>query len=1043
MKIHEVSIRRPVAILMAVFVVLVLGVVSFSKIPIDLLPNIDFPIAIVSTSYSGVGPKEIESIVTKNIENAVATVSNVKTISSNSSEGNSVVIAEFNSGTDMEYATLQMREKIDMVKRFLPAEVENPMVMKIDPNMLPVVSLGVSDGVDEVELKRFVDEKIKPRIERLNGVASVAVSGGKTREIQVDVEPEKMAGYNITFNQIISALQSENLNQPGGTVEFGNKSLLIRSVGEFKKVEDISNIPLVLPTGNIIYIRDIAKIRDGYKETSSYTRMDGQNSIGVTVQKQSTANTVKVVNEVKKEIENIKKEYPNIKINLVFDQGQFIEESIKNVSSSAIMGGILAIFILIVFLKNIRTTLIIGTSIPISIIATFVLIYFSGISLNMVSLGGLALGVGMLVDNAIVVLENIYRYRLEGYDRIKAAMLGTQEVGASVMASTLTTVAVFLPIVFVEGVTAQIFKELALTVTFSLLASLVVALTLIPMLSSKLLKVSETNDEMDKNKFHKLLSKWDDMLDAIDNYYRKALAWVLHHRKTTVLTVLTIFILGIGCIFFVGTEYFPTMDQGQFTVNIKLPQGSLLKETNSITERVEKIISEVPEIEKVFVNVGTSGNVGLSTGGNSNNTSSINGTLKPIKDRKRSTAEVVDDIRSKVSLIPGADIKINEVSSGMMGGAGGGSAISIKVSGRELEELVNIAKEVEDSIKGVDGIRQVKNSLSQGRPEAQVYVNRDKASYYGLGTYQVSSALRMAVEGRVSTRYKVDGKEIDVRVQLPKEDRNSYDTLKNIKINTPMGTEVTLSDIAEIKIEQGPTVINRESQERYVSVTADVFGRDVGSVSKDVENKITAITPPAGYSIEMGGQQKEIVEAFSSLALALILSVILVYMVMAAQFESLLHPFTIMFSVPVAYSGSAFALFITRRALSVPAFIGVIMLAGIVVNNAIVLVDYINILRKSGMSMKDAILKAGPTRLRPILMTTLTTLLGLLPLALGIGEGAELQAPLATVVIGGLLTSTLLTLVIVPVIYTLFDDLAKKIKSKIYRNKLNEKELTI
>lgn len=1043
MKIHEVSIRRPVAILMTVFIVLVLGAVSFSKIPIDLLPNIDLPIAIVSTSYSGVGPKEIESIVTQNIENAVATVSNIKTISSNSSEGNSIVIAEFNSGTDMEYATLQMREKIDMVKRFLPAEVENPMVMKIDPNMLPVVSLGVSDGLDEVELKRFVDEKIKPRVERLNGVASVAVSGGKTREIQIDVEPQKMAGYNITFNQIISALQSENLNQPGGTVEFGDKSLLVRTVGEFKSIEDILNIPLILPTGNIIYIRDVGKVKDNYKETNSYTRMDGQNSIGITVQKQSTANTVKVVNAVKKEIENIKKEYPNIKINLVFDQGQFIEQSIKSVSSSAVMGGILAIFILIVFLKNIRTTLIIGTSIPISIIATFVLIYFSGISLNMVSLGGLALGVGMLVDNAIVVLENIYRYRLEGHDRIKAAMLGTQEVGASVMASTLTTVAVFLPIVFVEGVTAQIFKELALTVTFSLLASLVVALTLIPMLSSKLLKVEEVYEDKDKNKLHKLLSKWDELLDAIDNYYRKVLMWVLEHRKKTILTVGIIFILGITSIAFVGTEYFPTMDQGQFTVNIKLPEGALLNETNAVTERVEKILSEIPELEKVFVNVGTSGNVGLSINGNNNNTASIDGTLKSIKNRKRSTSEIVDEIRGKVGLIPGADIKINEVSSSMMGGAGGSSAIDIKVSGRDLEELVIIAKEVEENIKGVEGIRQVKNSLSSGRPEAQIYVNRNKAAYYGLGTYQVSSALRIAVEGRVSTRYKVDGKEIDVRVQLPKEDRNSYDTLKNTKITTPMGTEVTLSDIAEVKIEQGPTVIRREGQERYVSVTADVFGRDVGSVSKDVENKIKTIAPTSGYTIEMGGQQKEIVEAFGSLALALLLSVLLVYMVMAAQFESLLHPFTIMFSVPIAYSGSAFALFISRRALSVPAFIGVIMLAGIVVNNAIVLVDYINILRKEGMGMKVAILKAGPTRLRPILMTTLTTLLGLLPLALGIGEGAELQAPLATVVIGGLLTSTILTLVIVPVIYTLFDDISVKIKNKFLNKKTQKTSLDI
>jgi hydrophobic/amphiphilic exporter-1 (mainly G- bacteria), HAE1 family len=1030
MKIHEVSIRRPVAVFMCVLIVLVLGGVSLLRLPIDLMPQINFPMAIVSTTYSGVGPQEMESIVTKNIENAVATVSNIKTIQSQSSEGQSLVIAEFNSGTDMDFATLQMREKIDLVKGFLPDGVSAPMVIKMDPSMIPIAVLGVSNGHDEVELKKFVEDKIKTRLESLDGVASVAVSGGKTREIKVDVNSEKLSGYGLSFNGIITSLQSENLNQPGGAVEYGDKSLLVRSTGEFKNLEHIKNVPITLPTGGVIYLRDVAEVSDGYKEVDSYSRMNGKSSIGLTIQKQTVANTVKVVNAVKSEIEDIKKQNPEIKIDMVFDQGEYIEDSISNVTSNAIVGAILAVIILFIFLKNIRTTLIIGTAIPISVIATFVLVYFSGITLNLVSLGGLALGVGMLVDNAIVVLENIYRYRNEGYSRVEAAIKGTQEVGSAVIASTLTTVVVFLPIVFTDGIAAEIFKQMALSVTFSLIASLAVALTLIPMLSSKFLKMVKHHEASKNKTLNRIFDKWDDILEGVDNQYKRVLNWVLSHRKTTVLSVSGIFIGSLLLLPFVGTEFFPKMDQGQFTVNIELPQGSLLENANEVTEKVEEILSKVPEMQKVFVTVG-SAEQGMSFGGSAN-TATVNATLKPLKERSRSTEKVVDEVRQKTALIPGAEIKVTEVSSSF-GGMGGGAAVSIKVTGPDLDKLSELSDKVSNTIKTVSGVRQVETSISEGRPEAQIYVNRDKASYYGLGTAQVASAVRTAVEGKVATTYKVEGDEIDLRVQFPRESRQTFEQLKGIKVLSPFGAEVPLTEVADINIEKGPTTITREGQQRYVTVSSDVFERNIGEVNKEIKEKLGDLSMPSGYSIKYGGQDKEMMEAFSSLALALGLAIILVYMIMAAQFESLLHPFTIMFSVPLAYSGAAFGLVLTGRALSVPAFIGVIMLAGIVVNNAIVLVDYINTLRSRGMERREAILKAGPTRLRPILMTTLTTILGLIPLALGIGEGAEAQAPMATVVIGGLTTSTILTLVIVPVIYTLFDDISVKLRRK--RNK--------
>jgi HAE1 family hydrophobic/amphiphilic exporter-1 len=1028
MKLHETSIRRPVTVLMCVLIVLVLGGVSLSRLPIDLMPEMDFPISIVLTSYSGVGPEEIENIVTRNIESAVATVNNIKTIQSQSSEGQSIVIAEFNSGTDMNFATLQMREKVDMVKGMLPDDVEAPMIIKVDPSMIPAAVLGVSGGESEAELTRFVEDKIKAKIESIDGVATASVTGGTTKEIKVDLDPQKLSGYGLSFSQISGALRSENLNQPGGTVEYGDKSLLVRSTGEFKNLDQIRNIPITLPTGAVVYLRDMAEVREGYKSVDTYNRMNGQSSIGLSIQKQTDSNTVKVVNLVKKEINNIMKENPDVKIDMVFDQGQYVEQSINNVAQSAVLGAILAVIVLFIFLKNIRTTMIIGTSIPISIIATFVMIYFSGITLNLVSLGGLALGVGMLVDNSIVVLENIYRYRSEGYSRVEAAIAGTQEVGSAVLASTLTTVVVFLPIVFTEGITAEIFKQLALAVTFSLIASLLVALTLIPMLSSKFLKLVKYHEASKNEKMNKIFDKWEDALGAVDNFYKRALGWALIHRRKTVFTVLAIFIGSLLLIPFVGTEFFPKMDMGQFTVEIELPQGALLKNTNEITGEIEEILNSVPEVQKVFVTVGSSGN-GMNVSGGASNTASMNITLKPLNERKRSTAQVVDDMRKKVSLIPGATIEINDVNSSAMG-ISGGAAVSINIFGPDLDKLSEIAVNVEEIIKNVEGVRQTSTSISEGRPEAQIYVNRDKASYYGLGTAQVSAAIRTAVEGSVATTYKVDGDEIDVRVGFPEGTEEKYSQLGNTKILSPTGVEVPLMEIADIKIEKGPVTITREGQERYVTVTSDVFGRSTGDVNKDISKKLDEMPLPPGYSIKYGGEMEQIADAFSSLILALLLAIVLVYMVMAAQFESLLHPFTIMFSLPLAFTGSALGLVLTGRALSVPAFIGVIILAGIVVNNAIVLVDYINTLRNRGMDRTEAILKAGPTRLRPILMTTLTTILGLIPLALGIGEGAEAQAPLATVVIGGLTTSTILTLLIIPVIYTLFDDISVKLHSK-------------
>ncbi|SHJ19780.1 efflux RND transporter permease subunit [Lutispora thermophila] len=1028
MRIHEVSVKRPVAILMCVLIVLVLGGVSLSKIPVDLLPDISYPIAIVSTTYSGVAPQEIESIVTKPIENAIATVNNVKSIQSISSEGSSTVIVEFNSGTDMDFATLNMREKIDMIKGFLPDDVGDPVVMKMDPSMLPVVTISVTNGSDEIKLKSFTEENIKPRLERLSGVTSVSLAGGRTQEIQVNVDPQRASGYGISLNQIMTILQTENLNLPGGTVEYGGKKLLVRSTGEFHSIEQIKNIPISMANGTTIYVRDIAEVVDTTKPIESYSRTNGRNSISLSVQKQTNANTVTVARAVKEEIEKIIKEYPDLNIDVVFDQGQYIEMSVSNVANNAILGGVLAVLILFVFLKNIRTTLIIATAIPISIIATFVMVYFAGISLNIVSLGGLALGVGMLVDNAIVVLENIYRHRSEGYNRIEAALYGTKEVGNAILASTMTTIVVFLPIAFTEGIAAQLFKDMALTITFSLVASLIVALSFIPMLSSKFLKTIEANEGSRNKLLNIVMNKWDNVINSLDKFYQRILKWVLKHKAMTLVIVLSIFIFSLTLIPFIGSEFMPAMDQGMFTIDIEMPKGSLLENTNEIAEKLEDMLSKIPEVETVYVSVGGSGVISM-TSGSSSDTASISVTLKSLKDRERSTSEVVEEIRNSVKNIAGANISITELSTSF-GGMFGGDSVSIQISGPDLEKLEDISKDVVQIVSATKGTREVESSISEGRPEAQIYVNRDKASAYGLSTTQIASVIRTAVEGNVATTYKVNGTEIDIKVQYPEDKRNTLEQLKSISILSPLGMKIPLLDVAQVKLEQGPTSISRVDQERYVTVTADVFGRSSGDVNEELEEKLKTYSLPEGYSIKFTGENELMVEAFQDLTLALILAVVLVYMVMAIQFESLVHPLTIMFSVPVAYSGSLFGLAITRTPISVPGFIGAIMLAGIVVNNAIVLVDYINTLRGRGLGRDEAIIKAGPTRLRPILMTTLTTILALIPSAIGLGEGAEAMAPLAIVVMFGLTTSTILTLLIVPVIYCFFDNITMIFKKK-------------
>ncbi|MDQ2085679.1 efflux RND transporter permease subunit [Herbivorax sp. ANBcel31] len=1025
MNISELSIKRPVTIIMVMLMIVVFGAVSFLNIPMDLLPNMNIPMAIIMTDYDGVGSEEVENFVTRPIESVVATVDNMKTVSSQSSEGTSIVMVEFNDGTDMDFAALDMRERIDMVRDALPDEVSNPMVIKLDPNMMPIAQIGVSSETrDEESLKNFVENNILNRLERIEGVASLTLSGGLTREIVVDMDRSKMENYGLTIDQVSSTLQMENINLPAGSVEHGGRNLNVRSKGEFNSISEIENIPLVLPQGNIIYIRDIASVHDEHADRSSINRMDGVNSMGLAIQKETTANTVEVVNLVKDELDNILNEYQDINIEIAFDQGVFVEEAVSGVARNGLIGAVLAMLILFMFLKSIRPTLIIAIAIPTSVISTFILIYISNTTLNMISMGGLALGVGMMVDNAIVVLESIHRHKKEGKSKFEAALVGAKEVSGAIIAATLTTVVVFIPIIFTEGMAAEIFKEMALAVTFSLLASLAVALTIVPMLSSKMLRISNRVENGEKL-IYKIVNKWDGVINGIDNVYRKVLKGVLRLRLLTLVIAFIVFSLSMVSIYFAGVEFIPGTDQGLFSVSIDKGDGVVLEETDEVSKKVEKIIADIPEVEVMFTTVGGDSSDMMFSGGESHY-ASIDVTLVPLSQRSRSTNDIVEFVRKEVEGIPGADITVRDA--GMDMAAMGGSPVELQIYGDNLDELSQISYEVVNIVEDVEGTREVESSVASGRPEAGVYVNRNRASQYGLSTMQVSSAISTSLQGQVATRYRVDGDEIDVRLKFPDEVTRTYQGLSNISVLSPSGINVPLGELVEIKMEEGPISISRRNQTRYVTVSSDLYDRDVGSVNSEIEERLETLNLPDGYYIQIGGENEQIVESFESLAKALMLSILLIYMVMAAQFESLSQPLIVMFSVPLAFSGAALGLFITGRTFNVASFIGVIMLSGIVVNNAILLIDYINKLRKRGMERNDAIIKAGPTRLRPILMTTLTTVLAMIPLSLGIGEGAEIQAPLATVVIFGLALATMLTLLVIPVIYTLFDDIRKKME---------------
>lgn len=1012
-RLIQTSIKRPVAVIMLVIVVLLLGTISLRDLKVDLFPEIDLPVAVVATTYEGAAPQEIEKLVTEPIESSVGTIEGIDTIQSVSQNSASLVIMLFDYGVSIDNVLNDVREKVDQVSGMLPDNANSPTVMRLDPQATPVVYLGLS-GAPIEQLQDVAEQSIQPDIERASGVASATIIGGIEREIRVELNQSRMEQFGLTGGQVSQALAAENRSVSAGTVERGTQDVSIRIDGEYTSIDEIEKTQITLQDGNTITLRDIAHIEDTFKERGSLASVNGKDALAFSVMKQSDANTVEVADAVKKAMQKINDKYEDrgIELTVIIDTSEYITESMDTVVSNMLVGGILATLILLVFLRSIRTTLVIAFSMPIAIISTFTLMYFTGETLNVLSMGGLALGIGMMVDSSIVILENIFKKRELGMPIREAALEGGSELAGAVFASTLTTVVVFLPMILIDGLAAQLFRPLSIAVIFALSMSLAAALTLVPMLSSKML--SRVTVSFDGEDAKGIVNKF---LNKVQDVYGKILEKALRFRKTVALIVSLVVIGSLALIPLLGFELMPDEDSGQVSITVSTSSGSTLESTNEVVREVTEQLDVFEDnIDMVFVNTGGDA---TGVGGGGAGEAMIMVELVSAADRNITTQQFVRQASDLMDDIAGAEIIVQESSQGMMST---GSPIQIEISGDNLDVLEDLSQQVVWLIDEVDGTMNVETSTDDGSPQLEVIVNREVASEYGLSYQQVMTELNLAFNGETATYYKEDGNEYDVTVTFPKDKTTTIRDLETMIIRNNEGVDIPLQAVAELRQTEGPSAINRVDQSRTVNVTSDVSGRDLGSVTTDIDRALNQVTLPDGYDVTMGGQSEQMDEAFGQLLLALALGIFLVYTVMAVQFESFTYPFIIMFSMPTMIVGVILGLLVTGISLSTVAMIGLIILAGIVVNNGIILVDYINQLRERGWDRTEAIIESGKSRLRPILMTTLTTVLAMVPMAMGIGEGSETQQPMAVTVVFGLLTSTLFTLLYVPVMYVIIDN---------------------
>lgn len=1016
--IVNLSVNKRVTILMLCMIILVFGFLSLSRLGLDMLPNITYPMLTVVTQYPGVAPEEIEQLVTVPLEGAIASVNGVKKLNSQSSEGVSAINVEFEWGTNLDYGAQDIKDNIDMIKDFLPEDMQEPIVFKFNLSQIPIMFIGITGEENTYKLRKLLEDNVIERLQRIDGVAQAAVFGGKDREIHVLLDPAKLKYRGVSIDHVLQALPMQNMNLPAGHYIEEKTDFLLRSVGEFKTITDIENAIIhITPNGIPIRLRDVGTIKDTYREVRNESRMNGKESVFLVINKRSGSNTLQVSKKINKELALIKQQFSHLSFIDIFDQGAPVANVTKSTSINAIIGAVLAIVFMLVFLMNIRPTLVIAVAIPLSIITTFIAIYLFGFTLNLMTLGGLALGVGMLVDNAIVVIENIYRHLERGIERKDAAKIGASEVAMAITASTFTTIVVFLPILFSEGLAANLTRGLSITIMFALLSSLFVALTIVPMLASVFFKERRTTET----------TRW---FKPIRELYGKQLTWVLKHPFLSMLSLLIVLAVSIVVfVQYVGKEFMPEGDQNMFLVQIELPIGTPLKESSRIGKQVASLMQQYPEIDAVGESIGRDENDrgGDQAGVSGPHVIQFFVRLKDASQRTRSIQEIRDHIRERLPTM--SNTRIRFTSMGAMGG--NAKPVKVDVLGKSIPTLTEITNNIASVMKTIPALKDIETSFMKARPEYHFIIDRQKALMYGLMPYQIQTALKAANLGQVATRLRTGEDEIGIRVILEEKYRNKLEWIKTIPLKTPTGKTIPISQVVTVQKDTGPMIINRANKFRVGSVDANISEKALGTVVNELKEKLKKIEQalPEGYSIQFKGQFEDMQETFKYLLLGLAIAVLLVYMVMASQFESLMHPLIIMFTFPLAFIGVAWILFLTGKTFSVIAFVGLIILAGIAVNNGIVLIDYVNQLRHQGMAARDALVEAGKTRIRPILITAGTTIAGMIPMAFSSSDGAEMRSPMALTVIGGLFSATLLTLFIIPLMYLFFDFIGNGIKN--------------
>jgi HAE1 family hydrophobic/amphiphilic exporter-1 len=1015
MRIADISIRQPVFITMLMLALIVVGFIGYTRLPVDLLPDISIPTVAVVTVYPGASPAEVQREITEPLEEALGLLNGVKNVRSTSSENVSTLIVEFN----MEYSAVRaaedVRERVAAVRGTFPRDARDPVIQRFDPAVLPILSFAVADQsgrLSPAELRRLVVDRIKPRLDRIDGVADVNVVGGLEREIQVDLNLDAMRARRVAPQQVVGAVKADNLSLPGGRLTENGQELLLRTPGDFQKVGDLNGVIVSNVRGIPVYLSDVATVKDGFAEVNSYSRLNGHDSIVVSIRKQSGTNTVRVADEVKAELFQIRRDFPNLSLVLASDQSDFIHKSTENAITDLILGGIFASLVVLFFFRDLRNTLVTVAGLPVIMIGTFAILNAMGLTLNMITLLALSLAVGLVIDDAIVVRENIFRHMERGEMPKEAASRGTNEVALAVLAMTLTVVSVFLPVAFTTGLIGKFFREFGLTVATAVLVSLFEAFTLAPMLSAYFFKQRAPKPG------HESEEGMAASLGRLDRGYRRVLAWALSHKKITALIGMVVFLLIVGLSLFVQMAFLPDIDSGSFQAFLQLPPGTPLAQTDAQARQIEAILKAQPGVQDVFTTVGGEGTPEQASF-----------TVRMQQTGLLKHAEPA--IRQSLAGVPELKLTFG----GMFGsGSQGGRAVlgspielDLRTTG-SLDDLEKASRDVLAALSDVPGLADLDRDYRPGKPELHVDVDRERAGSFGLSTAAIGSTIRTLVNGEAASRFRDPGREADIVVRLRESDRARLDDILALSIPSPTGQMVPLRNVATLTNSTGPAAISRFNRQPQIVVGGNYHGRSQAAVLGDVRQRLAGVSLPPGVTVQFGGQTELLTESFSSLLFSLLLAVVFVYMVLASQFGSFVQPVVIMLALPLSIIGAFLALLIVRFPFDMTAMIGIILLMGLVTKNSILLVDFTNRLRQRGLSREEALLTAGPIRLRPILMTTLSLILGMTPVALGLGAGGGFRAPMAVAVIGGLITSTLLTLLLVPVAYSIVDILLGRLK---------------